>query len=306
MVSSDNLQVSSKQTSKDEEKQGSSDSRRKTASTRRQPPEETLKCPRCDSLNTKFCYFNNYSLTQPRHFCKTCRRYWTKGGALRSVPIGGGCRKNKKFKSSSSPFGSATTHDHIGGFNFFHGFNSPPMDFNSPPMDFNYPVLALENTSGRCSGAIQNNNNNNNNNIVDTIESLSCINQELHWKLQQQRLGVLFGNNIGDQHEAQKSDETSSFLLQNVEEELSRSDLNAASNNIIDDSRRKLVTNGETAATEWFFGNSYAVQTPPVTTTYTTPTNSNSNGNENATTWNNGVVQVWSTVLQQQNIANLR
>ncbi|KAF2318765.1 hypothetical protein GH714_010542 [Hevea brasiliensis] len=32
------------------------------------------------------CYFNNYSLTQPRHFCKTCRRYWTRGGALRSVP----------------------------------------------------------------------------------------------------------------------------------------------------------------------------------------------------------------------------
>ncbi|RAZ36360.1 hypothetical protein DK853_48805, partial [Klebsiella oxytoca] len=21
--------------------------------------------------NTKFCYYNNYNLTQPRHFCKT-------------------------------------------------------------------------------------------------------------------------------------------------------------------------------------------------------------------------------------------
>ncbi|KAG8384445.1 hypothetical protein BUALT_Bualt04G0118600 [Buddleja alternifolia] len=56
---------------------------------------ENLRCPRCDSSNTKFCYYNNYNLTQPRHFCKTCRRYWTKGGALRNVPIGGGCRKNK-------------------------------------------------------------------------------------------------------------------------------------------------------------------------------------------------------------------
>uniref|UniRef100_A0A2N9FG66 Dof zinc finger protein n=1 Tax=Fagus sylvatica TaxID=28930 RepID=A0A2N9FG66_FAGSY len=64
-------------------------------------PETALKCPRCESTNTKFCYFNNYSLTQPRHFCKTCRRYWTKGGALRSVPVGGGCRRNKKNKSSS-------------------------------------------------------------------------------------------------------------------------------------------------------------------------------------------------------------
>ncbi|XP_022897228.1 dof zinc finger protein DOF2.4-like [Olea europaea var. sylvestris] len=65
-------------------------------------PEAALKCPRCQSANTKFCYFNNYSLTQPRHFCKTCRRYWTRGGALRSVPVGGGCRRNKRSKSTSS------------------------------------------------------------------------------------------------------------------------------------------------------------------------------------------------------------
>ncbi|KAG0496903.1 hypothetical protein HPP92_001594 [Vanilla planifolia] len=65
-----------------------------------------LKCPRCDSTNTKFCYYNNYSLAQPRHFCKACKRYWTRGGTLRNVPVGGGCRKNKRHKkpqpSSSS------------------------------------------------------------------------------------------------------------------------------------------------------------------------------------------------------------
>lgn len=71
-------------------------------------PEAALKCPRCESTNTKFCYFNNYSLTQPRHFCKTCRRYWTRGGALRNVPVGGGCRRNKKKKSSSSSKPSAS------------------------------------------------------------------------------------------------------------------------------------------------------------------------------------------------------
>ncbi|XP_059667815.1 dof zinc finger protein DOF2.4-like [Cornus florida] len=65
-------------------------------------PEAALKCPRCESTNTKFCYFNNYSLSQPRHFCKTCRRYWTRGGALRNVPVGGGCRRNKRSKGSSS------------------------------------------------------------------------------------------------------------------------------------------------------------------------------------------------------------
>ncbi|XP_076916425.1 uncharacterized protein LOC143576136 [Bidens hawaiensis] len=61
---------------------------------------QKLRCPRCDSSHTKFCYYNNYNLTQPRHFCKTCRRYWTKGGALRNVPIGGGCRKNKNSTTS--------------------------------------------------------------------------------------------------------------------------------------------------------------------------------------------------------------
>ncbi|KAK6933190.1 Zinc finger, Dof-type [Dillenia turbinata] len=65
-------------------------------------PEAALKCPRCESTNTKFCYFNNYSLSQPRHFCKTCRRYWTRGGALRNVPVGGGCRRNKRSKGSRS------------------------------------------------------------------------------------------------------------------------------------------------------------------------------------------------------------
>ncbi|XP_041994009.1 dof zinc finger protein DOF5.1-like [Salvia splendens] len=62
-----------------------------------------LHCPRCDSSNTKFCYFNNYSLSQPRHFCKSCKRYWTRGGTLRNVPVGGGCRRNKRHSATSLP-----------------------------------------------------------------------------------------------------------------------------------------------------------------------------------------------------------
>ncbi|KAJ0987760.1 hypothetical protein J5N97_006116 [Dioscorea zingiberensis] len=73
------------------------------------PPEPALKCPRCDSTNTKFCYFNNYSLSQPRHFCKTCRRYWTRGGALRNVPVGGGCRRNKRSKGTGNSAKSSAT-----------------------------------------------------------------------------------------------------------------------------------------------------------------------------------------------------
>uniref|UniRef100_A0A0D6QSI6 Dof-type domain-containing protein n=1 Tax=Araucaria cunninghamii TaxID=56994 RepID=A0A0D6QSI6_ARACU len=72
-------------------------------------PAQTLKCPRCDSMNTKFCYYNNYNLSQPRHFCKNCRRYWTKGGALRNVPVGGGCRKNKRSNKQKN---SGDQHPH--------------------------------------------------------------------------------------------------------------------------------------------------------------------------------------------------
>lgn len=81
-----------------------------------QPPLQ--KCPRCDSNNTKFCYYNNYSLTQPRYFCKTCRRYWTQGGTLRNVPVGGGCRKGKRTmkgggSSSSASESSSRSHHQI-------------------------------------------------------------------------------------------------------------------------------------------------------------------------------------------------
>lgn len=69
------------------------------ASPRKQPA--VLECPRCKSTNTKFCYYNNYSRTQPRHLCRACKRHWTEGGTLRNVPVGGG-RKNKRARTKSS------------------------------------------------------------------------------------------------------------------------------------------------------------------------------------------------------------
>ncbi|KAK8955213.1 Dof zinc finger protein DOF3.4 [Platanthera guangdongensis] len=50
-------------------------------------PEQNLHCPRCDSGNTD------------------CRRYWTRGGQLRNVPVGGGTRKNSKRSSSAAKSG---------------------------------------------------------------------------------------------------------------------------------------------------------------------------------------------------------
>ncbi|XP_057541730.1 dof zinc finger protein DOF3.4 [Amaranthus tricolor] len=75
--------------------------------------QDPLPCPRCTSLNTKFCYYNNYNFSQPRHFCKACRRYWTHGGTLRDIPIGGGSRKTAK-RSRTSSASSATSTSSIG------------------------------------------------------------------------------------------------------------------------------------------------------------------------------------------------
>lgn len=93
----------------------------------KQPPQQqALKCPRCDSSNTKFCYYNNYSLSQPRHFCKACKRYWTRGGTLRNVPVGGGCRKNKRVKKP--PSSSAAT-----------AIDSSPSSSSAPLVTANHP-----------------------------------------------------------------------------------------------------------------------------------------------------------------------
>ncbi|KAL1223874.1 Dof zinc finger protein DOF2.1 [Cardamine amara subsp. amara] len=78
---------------------------------------EAQNCPRCESPNTKFCYYNNYSLSQPRYFCKSCRRYWTKGGTLRNVPVGGGCRRKKRSSSFSK-----------------NNNNNKPINFHSDPL----------------------------------------------------------------------------------------------------------------------------------------------------------------------------
>lgn len=103
--------------------QGRTDEKFKQQQDQQQPPPQRMKppeshnhhqppppqkCPRCDSSNTKFCYYNNYSLTQPRYFCKACRRYWTHGGTLRNVPVGGGCRKSKRPKPSIPSSSSST------------------------------------------------------------------------------------------------------------------------------------------------------------------------------------------------------
>lgn len=73
-----------------------------TTTTLTQPPHQR-PCTRCFSEDTKFCYYNNYNTSQPRHFCRSCRRHWTHGGVLRDIPVGGGTRKNNKRKKPMNP-----------------------------------------------------------------------------------------------------------------------------------------------------------------------------------------------------------
>ncbi|CAK9322674.1 unnamed protein product [Citrullus colocynthis] len=82
-------------TTKTDEQNETSNSQEKTL----KKPDKILPCPRCNSMDTKFCYYNNYNVNQPRHFCKNCQRYWTAGGTMRNVPVGAGRRKNKSSAS---------------------------------------------------------------------------------------------------------------------------------------------------------------------------------------------------------------
>ncbi|THU65247.1 hypothetical protein C4D60_Mb05t01640 [Musa balbisiana] len=79
----------------------SREGRRRPAEGKPAVAEARERCPRCESRDTKFCYYNNYNMSQPRHFCKSCRRYWTLGGSLRNVPIGGSSRK--RLRPSPAP-----------------------------------------------------------------------------------------------------------------------------------------------------------------------------------------------------------
>ncbi|XP_027351621.1 cyclic dof factor 2 [Abrus precatorius] len=86
-------------TSKSEEEQGEQGETSNSQDKNLKKPDKILPCPRCNSMDTKFCYYNNYNVNQPRHFCKNCQRYWTAGGTMRNVPVGAGRRKNKNSTS---------------------------------------------------------------------------------------------------------------------------------------------------------------------------------------------------------------
>lgn len=138
---------------------GSSDHKVSSTEPKKKPDykDKVLPCPRCDSLETKFCYYNNYNVNQPRHFCKNCQRYWTAGGTLRNVPVGAGRRKNKHNTNvninNNSPAGACTfRNDHINTHGHAQSINSC----------FPIPIPAIESAfkSSILSFGLQNYNSN--------------------------------------------------------------------------------------------------------------------------------------------------
>ncbi|XP_038891308.1 cyclic dof factor 1-like [Benincasa hispida] len=123
---SEEREISSPKASKNEEQSETSISPDNKTSKK---PDKILPCPRCNSMDTKFCYFNNYNVNQPRHFCKNCQRYWTAGGTMRNVPVGAGRRKNKSSSSSHFrqliiPDGGIHRHQFLGNNGTFLTFAS--------------------------------------------------------------------------------------------------------------------------------------------------------------------------------------
>lgn len=187
---------------------------------------QNLRCPRCDSSNTKFCYYNNYNLTQPRHFCKTCRRYWTKGGALRNVPIGGGCRKNKSTTGVSTSLGKSTSSkmktvvSEIGRSGFDHELQSTPILWTSAAQTSH---LLSNLTSMR---ATLNPNPNTLSNPVSIKEEVSLLGSQVMNEpvvaaaaLNARLLGLDLVNPFwkNNQHHAQQQQNNSGFLVGEVQ-----------------------------------------------------------------------------------------
>ncbi|XP_031285619.1 dof zinc finger protein DOF2.5-like isoform X1 [Pistacia vera] len=144
---------------------------------RKARPQEQLNCPRCNSTNTKFCYYNNYSLTQPRYFCKTCRRYWTEGGSLRNVPVGGGSRKNKRSISSSTSSSSSSVSSKLPDLNppnLSHFSNSQnPKTHKGQDLNLAFQVMHETHDMSQYVEVPKTENNNNANNTQQHNSSLS-------------------------------------------------------------------------------------------------------------------------------------
>ncbi|KAM3411760.1 hypothetical protein ACQJBY_003427 [Aegilops geniculata] len=147
---------------------GSAEQLEEAARARAAAAEARLPCPRCRSEDTKFCYFNNYNVNQPRHFCRACHRYWTAGGAIRNVPVGSGRRKNRPLLHGASTVMSVADHHLAGpaspgmpnglGFHPDHGWSQavpPPAYLGHAEMEQCWWLVHQYPAQGQVNGDVQ-------------------------------------------------------------------------------------------------------------------------------------------------------
>ena len=77
------------------------DDKKKSGAKSLAPPTTPLSCARCGSEDTKFCYYNNYNIKQPRFYCKVraMRRRVARrqrcGGVRREMNGAGCCARSR-------------------------------------------------------------------------------------------------------------------------------------------------------------------------------------------------------------------
>ncbi|GJW22191.1 hypothetical protein Tco_0032813 [Tanacetum coccineum] len=160
------------------------------------------------------------------------------------VPIGGGCRKKKTRSASSSRYLSS----------LFTGLSPPAMDFQ---LNASFQEFGITNK------------------LASSIESLSSINQDLHWKLQQQqRLSSLFsgvGGETEQQHQMVLDSMQAQKLLPIMFPDLETS---------------------KSSQTEWFFDGNYA------------QVNVDQSHGKNVGNYENGNMNNWNNEIQGWNDFN--
>ncbi|KAI3717140.1 hypothetical protein L1987_68535 [Smallanthus sonchifolius] len=195
---------------------------------------------------------------------------------------------SKFIIGDSSP--AAVMDFQVGGINFPHRVNqfSSSIGENTQSNN-NLPVMNLDPLGFGSSFqelGFTYSNLHHNTTLTSSIQTLSSLNQDLHWKLQQQRLGMLFGGGGGSgsgennhQRQQQKESGLQPILFQNLET-----------------SRKEVGSSGDCGgvgglATEWFFDNHYAPvnMNPP-------PAGDDQSGEIN--NWNG--IQVWNNMNQYQ------
>lgn len=169
---------------------------------------------------------------------------------------------------------------------------------SSPLMGFNFPlpnIMKQGESSGYGLEGIANqmgNSMNVHSNIASSIESLSSMNQDLHWKLQQERMAMLFSGGENNQNENPSSSlpietinihKPQPILFHNLE-----ASRNAASGT--GGNSRKESGGGADIATEWFFETPF----PPMNSQ--NPISNATDGNEGTSNWNG--IQGWSDLNQ--------